>query len=334
MRGKISGLLVTLSCAAAAAVPASSHAAALPSDEKITAMTYNVKIADQPSTSTKVWSQRRPAVVDLVNGEAPAVVALEEVSRTLPAPGADMATDLAGDLGANNGKPWNLTHFSAYDPSTASQLPSTEVVMLLYRSDRFTEISSRIESFPDYHQAGDGCHAAGKRTYSWMRLKSLRTGLPYLVVGTHLSSGGACRQVRQQQATYLMAQMARLRTVVLSDGTKRILPVLLMGDMNVDHAAHESTLGTLTSRKAGSPPTKLRLSVARANASPTVNTGWNYKTSDDVPRIDYILASGFLTHTAPATGIIRTRYPLSSSTKTIHVSPSDHYAVWATYQIG
>ena len=192
-------LAILLLCAPAAAQPA----------RPLDVMTFNLRFAH--TTPPNLWPQRRPVVRALVQRWAPDVIGTQE---GLYAQLADMQADLPAyawiGLGRDGGS-------------------HGEFMAVFYRRDRLTPLEY------DHFWLSDTPATIASRTWgndyprmvTWVRFRDRASGRDFYFVNTHFDH--EVQLSRERGAELMLRRMA---------GFDSALPVVLVGDFNVDAGAN------------------------------------------------------------------------------------------------
>jgi endonuclease/exonuclease/phosphatase family metal-dependent hydrolase len=264
-----------------------------PARRKLTVLSYDVgRSTARPGHR---WVQRRHAVADLIARSGAQVIGLqgtprrERVGRRTVHPIADLRARLP-EFGVVRGDP-------------RLRVPN----VLLYRTSEFRALSSGTARLSAGVHRTRRCAQVTPASTTWALLKNVHTGQKYFVVDANLSHGGGCARQRN-------AETGKLRTLIRKANATNA-PVVLLGSLNADH---DDRAPRLLDRDLD-PTVPLRA------ATPTYNTGWDVRRTNDSRRLDYVFHSSQLTVTG--TRVMGRIYRLGG----VRTSPSSHYAVRATF---
>jgi endonuclease/exonuclease/phosphatase family metal-dependent hydrolase len=342
MRRKIVGIVGgALVCAAPCAFVAGAGPAGASTTVHVKVMSYNVKHpnADADDVGTTSWANRRPRIVQLVNKDAPGIFGLQEVRTDLggAADGGttdtdNMETQLEYDFAHPAAGSGDFTYAAVEPASTPYVGVNKRPMLIFYRTDKFTLISSGVTPF----SAGPtDCDANPQQSVAWAVLEDTTAGQYYFVANTHLtndSDGTSCTTQREAEAHTIKDVITAndQRTV---SGTVVRDPIILLGDLNTDNDATDSdVLSILNSPYTGSdgPTYNINPTVPLSDDGATYNSGWDSDHSNDTQRLDYIWYT-VPTMSVSSAAVDRTEYTLGGSSGTY--TPSDHYAVAATLTV-
>lgn len=268
--------------------------------EKFEVMSFNLRYEQAADTGARRWNRRKASVLARIEKQAPDVLGVQEAKR--PAGEIDYPKELKAALtGSGNA-------YDVYDPGGGSPK------LIFWKRARFERTGGGQEALPNAGESATCKDTADGKFAVWAKLKDRSTGNAYFIVNTHLVAG-SCPVTREASAVAIK-KMINAR----SGG----LPVVLMGDMNVDPQAAgakaEDTIHILEKRGRD-----LALAGDYAgtttNARATFNSDWDF-SDRDTKRIDYILVGG--------NGLTARSYTIDRTKNADGISPSDHYPILTT----
>lgn len=253
--------IVSLFLAAACAKAAADGIGPAPRQERLRAMTYNIRL-DLASDGTNAWPHRRERVAALIASQAPDVLGLQEVL-------AHQKRDLEAALPA-----YSFAGVGRDDGAVAGEFSP-----VAWRRDRFVPAGSGtfwLSSTPS--RPGKGWDAAYPRIATWVLLRDRDSGRMLRVVSTHFDNVGA--QARERSAELV----ARWSKPLVRAGEAAIV----LGDFN---SGPGSSPIVLLADEARSGLRMARDVSQSAPEGPTATyNGFRNETADEPP-IDHVFVS-------------------------------------------
>ncbi|WP_196017526.1 endonuclease/exonuclease/phosphatase family protein [Alistipes senegalensis] len=204
----------------------------------VSVVSFNIRVDNSAQDGANRWSERRQAAVNMLQGEKPVVMGLQEAQAHQITFLARNCADYAWyGLGRDTGTPPPATDSYAREETMAIFWREADVELLDKGTFWLSETPGEVSKLPS---------ADYRRTCTWGLFRLRETGAKFYLFNTHLATESG---PRGEQIGILVANMKRIND-------KR-LPAFLTGDFNADtdEAAFAPLLAYLSDARAAAPLT-------------------------------------------------------------------------------